>query len=701
MPTGEGIGEIFAASETSCKVCDSIDFGAAGFYYGYGITIGHEVSIDEIRQNSGQCSFCGTVAQFFSDWIHQKFDKQAPDLENAQAFVETYRLDSLELNDEGDPKGCLIRINVRFVVKKPAPSHDWFGPSLRFQKCSQDPLKVTDICDRDSLFDWESGEEEAYSGRIRPLVADTRLFRKWKESCCAIHGDHCKLIFTGRRLRRLRFIDVENRCLVDNEDDNSYTALSYVWGNAKLPQLTQSTDKRFREPGSLSTEMLPPTIDDAIEVTRSLGEKYIWVDCLCIMQDNEADKLELIPHMDSIFGFASVTIVAASGVNADVGLPGIRPKSRTREQVLFRIKGASLLATLDPEGSEEIISYLGESVWLTRGWTFQEKIFARRALIFTKEQVYWECQKASWCEDGLWETTKSPTLYRHCLGEEDFRHPWSSDVDSFERIYRKLVEVYSVRKLTYEKDGLDAFAGILQHFEKQAGQNFLWALPASLLSTAIMWPCELSATRRLDSCTLRSEDGTVTRCPFPSWSWVGWVGEVVFVALFLGNLKSETVDLIFYHLDGSGLPRIIVQAAAATQSLSQISIRKDDDRTIVTPEDIPESVLTRSIARNILFFWSSAAILHVRHEVDKPSLSCKGKVVPSLWSHEPLSHPGHEEEAEFVVIGRESPKRKEDRLALLLVSWENGVAYRRGLVRIKISDWVELGNRVWKMIILG
>lgn len=80
-----------------------------------------------------------------------------------------------------------------------------------------------------------------------------------------------------------------------------------------MPMLTRLTENDFRKVGSLTREKILSTIDDDIEVTQGLGEQYIWVDCLCIMQDNEDDQGEFIRQMDSICGFAAVTIVAASG----------------------------------------------------------------------------------------------------------------------------------------------------------------------------------------------------------------------------------------------------------------------------------------------------------------------------------------------------------------------------------------------------
>lgn len=75
----------------------------------------------------------------------------------------------------------------------------------------------------------------------------------------------------------------------------------------RMPMLKKFTENDFRKVGSLTREKVLSTIDDAIEVNQGLGEQYIWVDCLCIMQDNEDDKGKFIRRMDSIYGFAAVT----------------------------------------------------------------------------------------------------------------------------------------------------------------------------------------------------------------------------------------------------------------------------------------------------------------------------------------------------------------------------------------------------------
>lgn len=558
--TGEDEESAPPTLTTLCESCEDMAYGFrdVGFGPTYDFTNTFATRwISQIRRESKTCLFCREVAEFYNQWsrenrwhtfgqhrtrvyfrLHNGISSRVP---------VDYTVDNVN------------RIRVQFEVSSDSGS---ICPILEFQKCSQPPLQVSN---GGSLCDWEGAEEQPYCGRIRPLVADTQLFRKWKDTCRGTHGDRCNLVLTGTRLRRLRFIDVNARCVVDNEDDSSYVALSYVWGgwelseaSLQMPKLTKLTEDGFRKRGSLTREKVLSTIDDAIEVTQSLGEKYLWVDCLCILQkdggDNqhevEADQQEFIPQMDSIYGSASVTIVAASGSNADAGLPGIKPGSRIRKQKPFMIRRStyqvSLVRTLDPEGSGEKIrdhyNYLDDSVWCKRGWTLQEKIFSRRALIFTKEQVYWECQTATWCEDGFWETKNSRTVYRPCF-KMDFRYPWSPVLSSFESTFRNLVVEYTSRTLSFESDGVDAFAGVLNALRRQTGQVFLWALPKSLFSKCLTWCCaEQFIKPRREMCPVRSSDRT-TDCPFPSWSWVGWVG------VFDCFIMFSSCDLIFYYLD--------------------------------------------------------------------------------------------------------------------------------------------------------
>src|SRR6201992_697456 len=138
-----------------------------------------------------------------------------------------------------------------------------------------------------------------------------------------------------------RLLDLgDNIKLVENvQSDWEYVALSYCWGvhetnalnlrsNSGHPIPTPDFLTRF----SLTTSStiaehmedipvgnIPNTIRDAISITRRLGIRYLWVDCLCIVQDSEDDWQTESPKMGSIYHRAKVTISVDRGDNMNSG----------------------------------------------------------------------------------------------------------------------------------------------------------------------------------------------------------------------------------------------------------------------------------------------------------------------------------------------------------------------------------------------
>jgi len=96
-----------------------------------------------------------------------------------------------------------------------------------------------------------------------------------------------------------------------------YATLSYCWGSG-VQQLTTTTSN-LRDHMLALPCGLPKTISDAVEVCRKVGIRYLWVDALCIIQDDESDKLDQIAKMGSIYKNSTVTIVAASTENVTDG----------------------------------------------------------------------------------------------------------------------------------------------------------------------------------------------------------------------------------------------------------------------------------------------------------------------------------------------------------------------------------------------
>ena len=165
-------------------------------------------------------------------------------------------------------------------------------------------------------------------GRLVDDAIDVKLVASWIDRCKAQHGEQCARRsvdirqFLPATLEHLLVIDVEALCLRKLPRDAQYAALSYVWGRSADVVTSRKTNiANFCEQNGLAVE-LPRTIQDAIDVTKALGLKYLWVDSLCIQQDDLYTKEILIANMDTIYGNANITLVAATGNNANSGLSG-------------------------------------------------------------------------------------------------------------------------------------------------------------------------------------------------------------------------------------------------------------------------------------------------------------------------------------------------------------------------------------------
>lgn len=161
--------------------------------------------------------------------------------------------------------------------------------------------------------------------------------------------------------------------------------------------LTKQTMGELRN-GTIPLKDFDPAIRDAIAVTRALNITYIWVDALCIFQDdNGADWREQAPKMNRIYGGSTLTLVITS---SDSVMKGFLKERRQRYIHTPLSRGAqnnpSVKWFLSPEwdkSEDETTGY-----WSTRGWTMQEGLLPNRLLHFKDSQMVWEC-----CEENAFE----------------------------------------------------------------------------------------------------------------------------------------------------------------------------------------------------------------------------------------------------------------------------------------------------------
>jgi hypothetical protein len=126
----------------------------------------------------------------------------------------------------------------------------------------------------------------------------------------------------------LKVIDVRTRTIVRTPPNCRFIALSYVWGVGNHFRASKLSESIHRVLFPRRLPPLPGTIEDAITAVKRLNERYLWVDSLCINQDDPEEKATQIKLMERIYRGAYLTLVAAEGCHSDTGLLGVKGGSR-------------------------------------------------------------------------------------------------------------------------------------------------------------------------------------------------------------------------------------------------------------------------------------------------------------------------------------------------------------------------------------
>ena len=388
---------------------------------------------------------------------------------------------------------------------------------------------------------WNSRTMQAISTGIVSYDFLKVCLKTYKEQ----HPCYARPKSVQRGLRYIKMIDCDSTSITQMPLDAKYLALSYVWGDrtgaesqtlavrdiapAHLQQSRIAVDKDNRnwpfgaDDGSISIPQLPLTIRDALQVVRELGMKYLCVDCLCIDQHDPEEKAVMLQNMDQVYSLADATIVALHGRDSSAGLPGVSSVVR-EEQSSFDTPRGVLLSTLKP-----LEAAVEESVWATRGWTYQEVRLSRRCFFFTSSQVYFSCQQHTRSETVPGDARSSNIavyVNRSALepGLFGYRRSMAGAL-SLDKL------LYTSRQLTFPLDSLDAFQGIL----RKSGFVTFYGIPIVPLnakldpnlgfSMGLLWRRKpLWMRDRLYHSTTRDMIIYSRRPCFPTWSWASVSG---------------------------------------------------------------------------------------------------------------------------------------------------------------------------------
>ncbi len=176
-----------------------------------------------------------------------------------------------------------------------------------------------------------------------------------------------------------------------------YVALSHCWGDlpAEVKETFCSSTKNIcsRQEG-FSINDLPRTFRDAIRVTRELGQQYLWIDSLCILQGDKEDWERESRLMEGVFSSAYCVIAASSAINSQAGF-----LERNVSSHYVPIVDATGRQIYVCDNIDDFENDVDRALLNTRGWVLQERILSRRTIHFSANQTYWECGEGVCCEN--------------------------------------------------------------------------------------------------------------------------------------------------------------------------------------------------------------------------------------------------------------------------------------------------------------
>lgn len=220
------------------------------------------------------------------------------------------------------------------------------------------------------------------------------------------------------------------RLYVSEGETAPYAALSHCWGHKPfLRTLSGSLDAHRSE---IPWARLPQTFQDAVAFTRKIGVRYLWIDSLCIVQDDQLDWRREAAKMASVYQGATLVISAAKSDGAYGGLYADVPERHRTYTVTFspdqhHHHTSDSLSSSKTEAANPHTIHCRVSLThthrllspyhastaaalpiFTRAWILQERFLAPRLLHFGPEELSFECLASAACQCTPTPPTPSP-----------------------------------------------------------------------------------------------------------------------------------------------------------------------------------------------------------------------------------------------------------------------------------------------------
>ena len=183
----------------------------------------------------------------------------------------------------------------------------------------------------------------------------------------------------------------------------NYLTLSHCWGATPSDASWKTTLGKVK---SFSTriplEDLPRTFQEAVTITRSLGQRYIWIDSLCIIQDSTEDWEVESAKMAEVYSKSLCTLVATSAHSNGGCICPRDPNEVTTATLVLSSQFGSLSGKVTIFPRLPLLNELIEQSPVSqRAWCLQEQELSTRSVQFTTHQFLWQCKTAHTSEGAI------------------------------------------------------------------------------------------------------------------------------------------------------------------------------------------------------------------------------------------------------------------------------------------------------------
>lgn len=347
---------------------------------------------------------------------------------------------------------------------------------------------------------------EWFLSRLRVASGDTSsseaitTIRSWIDKCMNEH-EVCQAQDQPRAMpARVLRLDRDYVELCENMGQSQpYACLSHCWG-VTGPKLKLTAKNVASMRAGLPITQLPKTFRDAVKVSLNIGIQYLWIDALCILQDNLKDWHSAAASMADIYAGAVLTLAATWSNDSECGL-------FSRMQDHYRsipLQEPGLFARYALPDFPRTAGSPAFECWplLTRAWVFQERRLSARVLHFGAEQLHWECNAAVLSEAGGDDN--------EWMSSGDFKFIPKDSVTA----WREAVEHYSKLELTYEKDRLPAISAVVKRMQATRKNDvYVAGMWQNSLLEDLSWQISLAPRSR-------------ARGNLPTWSWISVPNQV-------------------------------------------------------------------------------------------------------------------------------------------------------------------------------